>query len=145
MRERALPIASSSSWADEFVEEKKEREKEKERRERALSDEEQRMREEEAIWFAQFLPHNTQRKSATATGWINEFTSSSSSTSLHQNWDAEFQRESLANQERREHDELRRVTERVTSIDDPKLQNSNFMRFIEGVRDGRVTLASNPP
>jgi hypothetical protein len=79
-------------------------------------DEAERDRLEEEAWFAQFLPNKGSK------------------------WTQEFER---FDRDEPEDEKMRAVAQRFSKIQDPKLRNSNFMRFVEQIRDGEVKVVGS--
>jgi len=100
-------------------------------------------REEEERWFSQFLQpdgdawanefaRNTTTKrpiKTTGEAWVDEYVNGSTD-----DWVSDFSR--FQEEHPRSISEL---TEKISKIDDPKLQSSKFMEFIKQIDSGEVT------
>jgi len=111
---------------------------------------------EEESWFTQFLPAENKTKPQTpksnslqtfqrhhqyqpphsAAAWTQEFLQRESNSNQQpqqsSDWSNEFERQKMK-------DELQNLTSKFSEIDDPKFRNSNFMKFIEKINNGKVS------
>lgn len=100
------------------------------------STEEERLRAEEEKWFSQFLSDSTAGpttvRSNTGNAWVDEFHNDFQRNDPD-GWINEFsemeQRGSLGN-----------LTDEISKIPHPKLQSSNFMKFVKQINSGEVQL-----
>jgi len=97
---------------------------------------------EEEIWFSQFLEGGSKAiPSSMTTSWVNDFqrdawVSEFANERETPSWIDEFEREKSKN-------EFQNLTQKFSAIEDPKLRNSNFMKFIDKINQGKVKFVEN--
>jgi len=106
-----------------------------------MDDQQLQERLEEEKWFSQFLPNGGKKSlvQQTANKWVEEFTQSNQQETaggLLDDW-PEFESRTQPNvwlkefEENQAKEDLQDLAQKFSSLQDPKLRNSNFMKFIE--------------
>eukprot|EP01102_Stenamoeba_stenopodia_P000555 TRINITY_DN10548_c0_g1_i1.p1 TRINITY_DN10548_c0_g1~~TRINITY_DN10548_c0_g1_i1.p1 ORF type:complete len:437 (-),score=128.43 TRINITY_DN10548_c0_g1_i1:200-1435(-) len=111
-----------------------------------FTDEQMKERYEEELWFSQFLPNGgaTVGKQ-TANKWVDEFKHFEQGRGVNAEPGQDFVNEFVSTPAFHETEEdLREIASRFDeSVTDPKLRNSNFMKFIGKINKGKVRFVDN--